>query len=84
MSGDLKQQPFLLLILKVMRAMLWCCIAGLLVVGGGIWYSITKVQPRVDGHFTTADIWLFSFIAGLVIITGLLLIGVHRTLRQNA
>jgi hypothetical protein len=83
MSGDLNQWPFLLLILKVMRAMLWFCIAGLLLVGGGIWYSITKIQPRADEHFTSADIWLFSFIAGLVVITGLLLTGVHRMLREH-
>ncbi|MEM9471617.1 MAG: hypothetical protein AAGA00_06650 [Pseudomonadota bacterium] len=84
MPGDLSQQPFLLLILKVMRVMLWFCIAALLLVGGGIWYSITTIQVRTDGQLTNADIWLFSFIAGLVVITGLLLIGVHRLLRQNA
>lgn len=70
--------------MKVMRAMLWCCIAGLMLVGGGIWYSITKVQIRPDEHFTNADIGLFSFIAGLVVISGLLLMGVHRMIRQHA
>ncbi|MGI9511591.1 MAG: hypothetical protein ACR2OL_01700 [Anderseniella sp.] len=84
MPGDLKQQPFLLLVLKVMRVMLWSCIAALLLVGGGIWYSITKVQTRAVEDFTGADVWLFAFIAGLVVISGLLLIGVHRMLRQNA
>lgn len=83
MTGDLHQRPFLLLIMKVMRVMLWCCIAALLLVGGGIWYSITKVQTRVDDQFTSADIWLFSFIAGLVVIAVLLLVGVHRMLRQH-
>ncbi len=84
MPGDLSQQPFLLLILKVMRVMLWFCIAALLLVGGGIWYSITRFQDRADGQLTSADIWLFSFIAGLIVISGALLIGVHRMLRQNA
>ena len=83
MPSDLKQQPFLLLVLKVMRVMLWTCIAALVLVGGGIWYSITKVQSRADDTFTSEDIWLFSFIAGLVVITVLLLIGVHRLIRQN-
>ena len=84
MSGDLNKQPFLLLILKVMRVMLWICIAGLVLVGGAIWYSVTEIQPRTNDQFTSADIWLFSFIAGLVVISGLLLIGVHRMLRQHA
>lgn len=84
MSGDLNKQPFLLLILKVMRVMLWICIAGLVLVGGAIWYSVTEVQSRAYDHFTNSDIWLFSFIAGLVVIAGLLLIGVHRMLRQHA
>ncbi|WP_108882613.1 hypothetical protein [Anderseniella sp. Alg231-50] len=83
MSGDLNQRPFLLLILKVMRAMLWFCIAGLVLVGGGIWYSVTKVQARTYEHFTSADIWLFSFIAGLVLIAVLLLVGIHRMLRKH-
>ena len=84
MPGGLSQQPFLLLILKVLRVMLWFCIAVLLLVAGGIWYSITKVQPRTADGLTSQDIWVFSFIAGLVVITGLLLVGVHRLLRQNA
>ncbi len=83
MPGDLSQQPFLLLILKVMRVMLWFCIAALLLISGGIWYSITRFQVRADGQLTSADIWLFSFIAGLIVIAGALLIGVHRLLRQN-
>ncbi|MEO1161741.1 MAG: hypothetical protein AAFW74_15040, partial [Pseudomonadota bacterium] len=61
MSGDLSQRPFLLLILKVMRAMLWFCIAGLLLVGGGIWYSVTTIENRPYEHFTSGDIGLFSF-----------------------
>lgn len=83
MVDELNQRPFLLLILKVMRAMLWFCIAGLLLVGGAIWYSVTEIQPRANDQFTSADIGLFSFIAGLVAIAGLLLIGVHRMLRQH-
>ena len=83
MAGDLNQQPFLLLILKVMRAMLWFCIAGLLLVGGGIWYSITQVQQGTDNGLASTDIWLFSFIAALVAISGLLLLGVHRMLTRQ-
>lgn len=70
--------------MKIMRVMLWCCIASLVLVGGGIWYSVTKIQPRPDEQFTNADIGLFSFIAGLVVISGLLLIGVHRMIRRKA
>lgn len=73
----------LLLVLKVMRAMLWFCIAGLLLVGGGIWYSITMVQGRAYEHFTNADTLLLSFVGGLTMVSGLLLLGVHRMLKQN-
>jgi hypothetical protein len=83
MPDDLNMRPMLLLILKIMRAMLWFCIAGLVLVGGGIWYSVTKVQGRAYEHFTNADTVLFSFIAGLTIIAALLLIGVHRMLRPQ-
>ena len=83
MSDDFNRRPFLLLIMKVMRVMLWCCIASLLVVGGGIWYSVTKVQARPYEQFTNADIGLFSFIAGLIVISGLLLVGVHRMIRRH-
>jgi hypothetical protein len=84
MSGNMNQRPFLLLIMKIMRVMLWCCIASLLLVGGGIWYSVTKVQARAYEQFTNADIGLFSFIAGLIVISGLLLVGVHRMIRRHA
>ncbi len=83
MSGDLNQRPFLLLILKVMRAMLWFCIAGLALVGGGIWYSVTTIQKRPYEQFTSSDVWLFSFIAGLALVACLLLIGIHRMLRRH-
>jgi hypothetical protein len=83
MSDDFNRRPFLLLIMKVMRVMLWCCIASLLVVGGGIWYSVTKVQARPYEQFTNADIGLFSFIAGLIVISGLLLVGVHQMIRRH-
>ena len=83
MPDDLNMRPMLLLILKVMRAMLWFCIIGLVLVGGGIWYSVTEVQGRAHEHFTNADTVLLSFIAGLTMIAGLLLIGVHRTLRPH-
>ena len=82
MSGDLNQRPFLMLILKVMRVMLWICIAGLLLVGGAIWYSVTTVQGRDYAQFTNADSALFAFIAGLAVFAGLLVIGVHRMLRK--
>jgi len=84
MSGDFNQRPFLLLIMKVMRVMLWCCIASLLLVGGGIWYSVTIVQARPYEQFTNTDMGLFSFIAGLVLISCLLLVGVHRMIRRHA
>ena len=84
MSGDFNRRPFLLLIMKIMRVMLWCCIASLLLVGGGIWYSVTKIQTRPYEQFTNADIGLFSFIACLVVISGLLLAGVHRMIRRHA
>ncbi|NNJ73875.1 MAG: hypothetical protein HKP56_01815 [Anderseniella sp.] len=80
----MNQRPFLLLIMKIMRVMLWCCIASLLLVGGGIWYSVTKVQARSYEQFTNADIGLFSFIAGLIVISGLLLVGVHGMIRRHA
>lgn len=83
MQGNLRDRPLLLLVLKVMRSMLWICIAGLLIVGGGIWYSITSIQGRNYEHFTGADTMLLSFIAGLTIAACLLLLGVHRMLKQN-
>jgi hypothetical protein len=46
MSGNLKDRPFLLLMLRVMRVMLGICAATLVVVGGAIFYSVTKVQGR--------------------------------------
>lgn len=82
MSGDLNQRPFLMLILKVMRVMLWICIAGLLLVGGAIWYSVTTVQGRGYAQFTSTDSALFAFIAGLAVFAGLLVIGVHRMLKE--
>ncbi len=72
-----------MLVLRVMRAMLWCCIAGLIFVGGAIWYSITTVQGRAYEQFTNGDTLLLSFIAVLTTISCLLLLGVHRMLRQN-
>jgi len=83
MPDDLNMRPMLLLILKVMRPMLWFCIVGLVLVGGGIWYSVTKVQGRAYEQFTNADTVLFSFIGGLTLVAGLLLIGVHRMLRPH-
>ncbi len=83
MPVGLNQRPLLVLILKVMRAMLWFCIAGLVLVGSGIWYSVTEVQGRAYHQFTSADIFVFSFVAGLTLIAGLLLIGIHGLLRQH-
>jgi len=83
MQGNLKDRPLLLLVLMVMRAMLWFCIAGLVLVGGGIWFSITTVEGRTYENFTNGDTLLLSFIAALTSAAGLLLLGVHRLLKQN-
>jgi len=83
MQGNLKDRPLLLLVLMVMRAMLWFCIAGLVLVGGGIWYSITTVEGRTYEHFTNGDAMLLSLIAALTTAAGLLLLSVHRLLKQN-
>ncbi len=83
MQGNLKDRPLLLLVLMVMRAMLCFCIAGLLLVGGAIWYSITTVEGRTYEHFTNGDTMLLSFISALTAAAGLLLFGVHRLLKQN-
>ncbi len=83
MPGNLSDRPLLLLVLQVLRSMLWICIAGLILVGGGVWYSITYIQGRSFEHFTGGDTMLLSFIAGLTTAAFLLLLGVHRILKQN-
>jgi len=83
MQGNLKDRPLLLLVLMVMRAMLWFCIAGLVLVGGGIWFSITTVEGRTYENFTNGDTLLLSCFAALTSAAGLLLLGVHRLLKQN-
>jgi uncharacterized membrane protein len=82
MSGNLNDRPFLLLMLKVMRMMLWCCIASLALVGGAIWYSVTKIQGRAYEAFTSSDMLLFWVIGILILISAAILFGVSRTLGQ--
>jgi hypothetical protein len=84
MSGNLKDRPFLLLMLRVMRVMLGICAATLVVVGGAIFYSVTKVQGRKRqraDRFRDDWPWHHCFLAaGLVVMTVL----ATRILRQNA
>ncbi len=80
MTGNLSDRPFLHLLMKIMRIMLWGCIVSLFVVGGAIWYSVTSVQGRAYEQFTSGDTMLFSFIAGLIVLSALLLFGVSRML----
>jgi MFS family permease len=65
MSGNLKDRPFLLLMLRVMRVMLGICAATLVVVGGAIFYSVTKVQGRSVSELTGAETTGLGIIAFL-------------------
>lgn len=75
MSGNLNDRPFLLLFMKVLRIMLWCCIGSLALVGGAIWYSISK-------GFTDASQQPLAFIAILIALSVAILVAVSRMLKQ--
>jgi DMSO/TMAO reductase YedYZ heme-binding membrane subunit len=85
MSGNLKDRPFLLLMLRVMRVMLGICAATLVVVGGAIFYSVTKVQgrERQRADWCRDDIGL-GIIAFLLLVSLVMTVLATRILRQNA
>ncbi|MGB7204972.1 MAG: hypothetical protein WBD37_05835 [Anderseniella sp.] len=75
MSGNLNDRPFLLLFMRILRIMLWCCIGSLLLVGGAIWFSISK-------GFTDASQQPLTFIAILIALSLAILFAVSRMLKQ--
>jgi DMSO/TMAO reductase YedYZ heme-binding membrane subunit len=84
MSSNLKDRPFLLLVLRVMRVMLGICAATLVVVGGAIFYSVTKVQGRSVSELTGSEAIGLGFIAFLLLVSVVMAIMATRILRQNA
>jgi DMSO/TMAO reductase YedYZ heme-binding membrane subunit len=84
MSGNLKDRPFLLLMLRVMRVMLGICAATLVVVGGAIFYSVTKVQGRGVSELTGAETTGLGIIAFLLLVSLVMTVLATRILRQNA
>jgi DMSO/TMAO reductase YedYZ heme-binding membrane subunit len=84
MSGNLKDRPFLLLMLRVMRVMLGICAATLVVVGGAIFYSVTKVQGRDVSELTGAETTGLGIIAFLLLVSLVMTVLATRILRQNA
>lgn len=84
MSGNLKDRPFLLLMLRVMRVMLGICAATLVVVGGAIFYSVTKVQGRSASELTNAETTGLGIIAFLLLVSLVMTVLATRILRQNA
>lgn len=84
MSGNLKDRPFLLLMLRVMRVMLGICAATLVVVGGAIFYSVTKVQGRDVSQLTSAETTGLGIIAFLLLVSLVMTVLATRILRQNA
>lgn len=84
MSGNLKDRPFLLLMLRVMRAMLGICAATLVVVGGAIFYSVTKVQGRGVNQLTGAETTGLGIITFLLLVSLVMTVLATRILRQNA
>ena len=76
-------QPFLLLILRVMRTMLVICAAALIFVGGAILYSITQVQGRALDSLSGKDLTGLLIIGGLLVVSLVIFFGAGRLLRQN-
>jgi DMSO/TMAO reductase YedYZ heme-binding membrane subunit len=83
MSGNLKDRPFLLLMLRVMRVMLGICAATLVVVGGAIFYSVTKVQGRGVSELTSTETIGLGIIAFLLLVSLVMTVLATRILRQN-
>jgi len=84
MSSNLKDRPFLLLVLRVMRAMLSICAVTLAVVGGAIFYSVTKVQGRSASELTGSETIGLGIIAFLLLVSVVMAVMATRILRQNA
>jgi len=75
MSGNLTDRPFLLLIMRVLRVMLWFCIASLVLVSGAIWYSVSQGFSEMENQ-------PLPFIALLIVVAAIILFGVSRMLKQ--
>jgi hypothetical protein len=83
MAGNLQDRPFLLLILRVMRPMLALCASSCALVGGALWYSISKVQGRGAASLTSGETVGLGLLAAVVVVCAVLFIAAGRILRQN-
>lgn len=83
MTGNLRDRPFLLLMMRVLRVMLAVCAVTMIVVGGAIYYSVTKVQGRGLDNLTPAETTGLSLLAVLLLVSVVMSVVATRILRQN-
>lgn len=83
MSGNLRDRPFLLLLMRVLRVMLLISTAAIIVVGGAIIYSITSVQKRSLDTLSAAETTAFILLGVFALVSVVMVFATSRILRQN-
>jgi hypothetical protein len=83
MSGNLRDRPFLLLLMRVLRIMLAVSAVAMIVVGGAIIYSITSVQKRSLDSLTAAETTAFILLGIFALVSVLMIAATTRILHQN-
>lgn len=83
MSGNLRDQPFLLLLMRVLRIMLAVSAVAMIVVGGAIIYSITSVQKRSLDSLTAAETTAFILLGIFALVSVMMIAATTRILHQN-
>jgi hypothetical protein len=83
MSGNLRDRPFLLLLMRVLRIMLAVSAVAMIVVGGAIIYSITSVQERSLDSLTAAETTAFILLGIFALVSVLMIAATTRILHQN-
>jgi hypothetical protein len=83
MSGNLRDRPFLLLLMRVLRIMLAVSAVAMIVVGGAIIYSITSVQKRSLDSLTAAETTAFILLGIFALVSVMMIAATTRILHQN-
>ena len=83
MNGNLRDRPFLLLLMRVLRVMLAISTVAMIVVGGAIVYSIASVQKRSLDSLTSAEMTAFILLGIFALVSVIMVIATNRILRQN-
>ena len=83
MSGNLRDRPFLLLLMRVLRIMLAVSAVAMIVVGGAIIYSITSVQKRSVDSLTAAETTAFILLGIFALVSVMMIAATTRILHQN-